>query len=125
MVWGCNGSSLLHPTCLLPLVPLSLCRWLYLALQHPAWTPQQHRRFMPAFRKAAATLLLAARRGARQASGSSDGDGDGQSPAAMLGALPHELLLHIIGLAAYPLSAWAPLDLASQCPQYRPPARPA
>lgn len=35
------------------------------------------------------------------------------SGAAGLAVLPHELVLHIIGLAAYPLSAWVALDAAA------------
>jgi hypothetical protein len=30
----------------------------------------------------------------------------------LLGCLPQEVVLHIVGLAAYPLSAWALLDVA-------------
>lgn len=116
------------PTLLVPLDPHP-CSWLYLALQHPLWSPQQHHRFLPPFLKAAATLLLVAHRGSRHASTckqgrSGGGSGDvssieshaaGSPLAALLGSLPAELLLHIIGLAAYPLSAWAPLDLGRQC----------
>lgn len=68
------------------------CRWLALALEHPPWSPQQHARFPPSFRRAVATVLLAAHRGC-------------------FSSLPGELLQQILGLAAWPLSAWAPLDV--------------
>lgn len=34
----------------------------------------------------------------------------GEPGMAGLASLPRDVLLHIVGLAAYPLSAWAPLD---------------
>ena len=61
-------------------------------MEHPPWSPQQHARFPPAFRSAVAALLLDSRPG-------------------NFASLPAELLQHIVGLAAYPLSAWAPLDV--------------
>ncbi|KAL4436554.1 hypothetical protein ABPG75_003693 [Micractinium tetrahymenae] len=76
-------------------------RWLWMAIQHPDWSPAQHSRYPPAFKAAARTLLLAAQRGS------------GQRPAASLGSLPVEVLLAILGVAAYPLSAWARLDAAA------------
>ncbi|PRW58189.1 coproporphyrinogen III oxidase [Chlorella sorokiniana] len=78
-------------------------RWLALAIEHPAWSPAQHARFLPSFRAATRTLLLVLHRTSRTGSGSS-------SLASLLASLPNDPLLHIIGLAAYPLSTWAALD---------------
>lgn len=91
----------------------SLCRHLWLALERPDWSPVQHRRFPPRFRRAVQTLLLAAHggRGAESSDGSA-GDGDDSSSSSALPqhlpALPPDLLLRIVGHAAYPLSEWAP-----------------
>lgn len=120
---GCCRRSPVSQASLLPLHPHPRS-WLYLALQQPPWSPHQHHRFLPAFQEATATLLLVAHRSSRQAGrrGSGGGSGGGCSGsaagaplAALLGLLPPELLLHILGLAAYPLSAWASLELASPC----------
>ncbi|PRW58322.1 cytochrome P450 [Chlorella sorokiniana] len=78
-------------------------RWLALALEHPAWSPAQHARFLPSFQAATRTLLLVVHRTSRTASSSS-------SLGSLLASLPLDLLLRIIGLAAYPLSTWAALD---------------
>lgn len=88
------------PTCL-----AFLCRWLWLAAQEPAWSPATHSRFLPSFQAAARTLLLAAKRGSCSALGS-----DSQTALQQLGALPPAALQRVLGLAAYPLSAWAQLD---------------
>lgn len=83
-------SILLHP---LP----ACCSWLWHAYQRPAWTPDSHQQFQPAFRAAARTLLLAAHRSGKQA---------GRSATTGLGAMPQDVLLHIISTAAYPTCAW-------------------
>ncbi|PRW33960.1 Serine threonine- phosphatase 6 regulatory ankyrin repeat subunit A isoform B [Chlorella sorokiniana] len=113
-------------------------RWLWLAIEHPLWAPaaDTHNRFLPSFRAAARTLLLVAHRGgstgASVALSCEDSGGSGGSSeaatavgssgatanaseqplswAAGLASLPRDVLLHIVGLAAYPLSAWAPLE---------------
>lgn len=63
-----------------------------------------HRRFLPSFQAAARTLLLVAHHGGRRRS---------SRAAAGLASLPQGVLLHIVGLAAYPLSAWVALDACS------------
>lgn len=73
-------------------------RFLWLALERPAWSPEQHRRFPPRFKRAVRTLLLASHRG-RQPGGAEQ---------RHLAAVPNELLVRILGHMAYPLSAWAP-----------------
>ncbi|KAL4451604.1 hypothetical protein ABPG75_007266 [Micractinium tetrahymenae] len=79
-------------------------RWLWLAAERPPWSPGEHRRFPPAFGAATRALLLAAHRGSKLPAEES------ASPLAGLGALPAEVLVHILEQAAYPLSAWAELD---------------
>jgi hypothetical protein len=91
-----------------------------MAVQRPAWAPAEHRRFLPAFQAAARTLLRAAHSGSagRAATGCQQGrqlqqvGPEQPSLLRLLGCLPQEVVLHIVGLAAYPLSAWAPLDAA-------------
>lgn len=75
-----------------------------LALQRPAWEPEQHSRFPARFRTATAALLLAharLRRSGAPARGRREAAG-----GAGLGDLPAELLPLVIGCAAYPVSAW-------------------
>ncbi|PRW57466.1 von Hippel-Lindau disease tumor suppressor,beta alpha domain [Chlorella sorokiniana] len=72
-------------------------RWLWMSYMRLAWEPATHRKFQPAFRAAARTLLLAAHRISHQPE---------RSTAAGLGALPQDVLLNIIGIAAYPTLAW-------------------
>lgn len=69
-----------------------------------AWTPETHQDFPVAFRKASrAFVQCAAADFARKAE-----TGDEESSSALsLGDLPQEVLLHIVGLAAVPLSDWA------------------
>ena len=69
-----------------------------------AWTPETHRDFPFAFRKASrAFMQCAAADFARKVE-----TGDEESSSALsLGDLPQEVLLHIVGLAAVPLSDWA------------------
>ena len=70
---------------------------LWTALQRPAWSPSNHATFPQAFKQAARTLLLAAQAGKRT----------GSSWAATgLAALPSEVLVGVLGQAAYPLSSW-------------------
>ena len=88
-----RAESLLKYACVL----LALCRWLWQAYLRPAWTPASHRQFPPRFQQAVRTLLLAAHRAVHQ---------PGRSTAAALGALPQDVLLHIIDAAARPASAW-------------------
>ncbi|KAL4436508.1 hypothetical protein ABPG75_003647 [Micractinium tetrahymenae] len=107
-------------------------RWLWLAIQHPAWSPAQHHRFPPSFKAAVRTLLLAAHHLSRttasiggQQGGTRGGRRSRQQPrgrrrtatvaaatgpAASMGSLPRELLLQVLGLAAHPLSSWAAVD---------------
>ncbi|KAL4443681.1 hypothetical protein ABPG75_011418 [Micractinium tetrahymenae] len=66
------------------------------------WGPASHRRWPPAFRDAARTLLLAAARCSRARTG----DQLRTHRRSLLGALPHELLLSILQRAATPVSAW-------------------
>ena len=69
-----------------------------------AWTPETHQDFPVAFRKASrAFVQCAAADFTRKAE-----TGDEESSSALsLGDLPQEVLLHIVGLAAVPLSDWA------------------
>jgi hypothetical protein len=94
---------------------LDCCR-LVLVARGDAWSPATHRHWPDAFKGAARTLLLAAgRTGGGPASGiggcgvSLDarpappgGDGDNLK----LAALPADVLLRILQLAAMPMSAW-------------------
>ena len=74
-----------------------------------AWTPETHPDFPVAFRKASRTFMqCAAVDFARKAKGGSDEEGD--AGGLSLGDLPQEVLLHIVGLAAVPLSDWAHLQ---------------
>lgn len=83
--------------------PASLfCRWLWRAVLREPWSPATHARFPPDFQAAVRALLLAAQRGAgAAATGSNEG-------AGRLAQLPPDVLQRIVGLAAYPLSAWVP-----------------
>ena len=81
-----------------------------LAIEHPAWFPAEHHRFLPSFRAAVRTLLLALHRTSHTASG---GAGGRASLGSLMASLPPDLLHHIISLAAYPLSTWAVLDVGS------------
>lgn len=89
------------------------CRLLGLAMQRPEWSPTEHRRFMP-FKRAVQTLLLAVHRERRRCEGGStdgrpnDSISSGPTFVQHLTALPNELVLRIVGQAAYPLTAWAP-----------------
>lgn len=111
----------MHSAVLSPAPTWLIYRWLALAIEHPDWSPTSHPRFMPSFRAAARTLLLAAQRGTMAAGAGSSAtaaeEGSGAEPqlswAGLLASLPPELLLRIVGLAAYPLSTWAPLDAAA------------
>ncbi|PRW20716.1 hypothetical protein C2E21_8712 [Chlorella sorokiniana] len=93
-------------------------RLLAQAIEQPAWYPENHRRFLSSFRASARTLLLAAHHGssteqsiaAQPSMGSGGSSADDDSGMVGLASLPHDLLLHILSMAVYPLSAWAPLD---------------
>ncbi|PRW57256.1 ankyrin repeat [Chlorella sorokiniana] len=65
--------------------------------ERATWTPTTHQQFLPSFQDAVRALLLAAHRASHQ---------PGRGTAAGLGALPQDVLLHIVSLAAYPSSAW-------------------
>lgn len=65
-------------------------RWLWRVAQCQPWSPASHGTFPRAFRAAARTLLLVARR--------HEG----------LRALPQDMLHRLLAAAAYPLSAWQP-----------------
>ena len=89
---------------------------MWLAAQQPDWSPQEHARFPPAFKAAARTLLLAARHGARLGGGpdeQSPGEEGAEGALRQLGALPAKALLRVLGVAAYPLSAWATTQAGS------------
>lgn len=95
-------------------------RLLALAIEHPEWSPASHRRFPRSFRTAVPTLLLVAHCGGTCGTAAAEAEGavgsEQQVPAdgaVGLAALPADLLHRIIGLAAYPLSALAPLDAAA------------
>lgn len=84
---------------------LLLCRYVYMALVQPPWTPQLHPAFPEPFRRAARALLLAAHRHSAPAAAAA---GRGDAPLGChLAVLPNDALQHVIRLAAYPLSAWA------------------
>lgn len=105
-------------------LPSSLCcRWLWRAALHEPWSTATHSSFPPAFKAAARSLLLAANRSRtaaaraaaacrsrrsqrlRDRTAAAAGSHEGVSP---LGTLPPGVLLHVLGLSAYPLSAWKP-----------------
>lgn len=75
-----------------------------LVMERPAWQPAMHAAFPTRFRQAVQALLLAASGGGRGPR--SSGSGPQQQAAAGIWALPSELLLKIVGLAAYPLTPW-------------------
>lgn len=95
-------------------------RWLWLAFGGKAWAPQEHWRYPPAFQAAARALLLVHQRVTRcrsqpaavgaPAAGTEAGEAGCETGAGTaaggLGSLPGELVLHILGLASRPLSAW-------------------
>ncbi|KAL4436553.1 hypothetical protein ABPG75_003692 [Micractinium tetrahymenae] len=84
-------------------------RWLWLAMQRPAWSPAEHARYAPAFRDATRCLLLTAHRLSKERSSraGSSGARSISCPADLLAALPPDLVLHVLQLAAYPPSAWS------------------
>ena len=102
-----------------PRDPEAMQRLLFLARTGGAWRPATHRHWPPAFQQATRALLLcaaagsssasaaegarrvtrAAARGRRQQRASSEA-------ARLLGALPAGVLLHVLKLAAEPLSTW-------------------
>jgi hypothetical protein len=75
------------------------CRLVFVA-RGGAWSPATHRRWPDGFQAAARDVLLAG--------GRTGGSGRGahHAPAAGLAALPAEMLLRIVQLAAAPMSAW-------------------
>lgn len=91
-------------------------------MQRPAWSPATHHLFPPRFKETARTLILVAHRGSHfSVNGSSgsmstdrqqQGAERGGQPASrlavatLLAAVPEDLLIRILGLAAYPLSNW-------------------
>lgn len=77
-----------------------------MAYSRPSWSAAEHRSYLPAFRAAVRTLLLAARFGLRHQGCRGASPCAGAVAAAALAVLPQELLHTIIGEAAYPLSAW-------------------
>lgn len=80
-------------------------RFLWLAISRPAWTHASYGRFPLAMQRAARTVLLIAARGA--AAGSAPGEPGLSAGTCGLARLPAHMLEHILGVAAYPLSAWA------------------
>ena len=69
-----------------------------------AWTPETHRDFPFAFRKASRAFMQCAAADFKRKVETGDEE---SSSALSLGDLPQEVLLHIVGLAAVPLSDWA------------------
>ena len=91
---------------------LLACRRVLLALQQPAWCRTNHCDFPPAFQAAVQALLLLAAGGARRRRHQQD-EPQGQQavagvgqPGCCLGDLPADVVERVLGLAAYPLSAW-------------------
>ena len=86
-----------------------ICRLVLLALQQPAWSRASHNAFPPAFQAAARTFLLAAatrtQKRHQQVLQGQPTPGV-QQAGPCLGDLPAPLLERVVGLAAYPLSAW-------------------
>ena len=96
------------------------CRRVLTALQRPAWSQANHRDFPPTFRATVRAFLLAEAASARrcqqqqedaqeQQQQGPDGPalaGTVQQAGHLLGDLPVPLLERVLGLAAYPLSAW-------------------
>ena len=87
------------------------CRALWLMVTGQPWSDEEHRHFPPAFKAAVRTLLLAHRRGSPVSRGVTRGAAKRvavESRANPLVLLPPDVLLNIIGQAAFPLSAWLP-----------------
>ena len=75
------------------------------------WSADAHHRWPRAFKTAARTLLLAARRAATGCLGHDSSTSKVRAATAVgaaggLMALPPDLLLHIVHLAAAPMAAW-------------------
>ena len=103
-----SKSAAWHSTSPATLVSLpAFPRWLWLAAQQTAWSTANHHCFLPRFKRAARAFLLACHRHAsgRGAVVNSRAAGTAHK---QLGALPPDVVQHILGLAAHPLSAWAP-----------------
>ncbi|KAL4437517.1 hypothetical protein ABPG77_003498 [Micractinium sp. CCAP 211/92] len=98
-------------------------RWLWRAALHEPWSIATHSHFPRAFQAAARSLLLVAHRGSAHAAHVAAAGGRRRSQrlrdraaaaagshegACLLGMLPPGVLLRVLGLAAYPLSAWRP-----------------
>ena len=85
------------------------CRLVFVA-RGGAWSPANHHHWPDAFKAAARTLLLTASStagstGDSWACGSCAGRGERRAPAS-LAALPADVLLRILSLAAAPMSTW-------------------
>ena len=105
-----------HPCAL----PPSMYRPLWRHVIGVPWCPAMHAAMPPAFKAAVRTLLLAAhggaQRGAAPAGSATAGARTRRAAArqqaahavALLGALPRDVLLSIVRLAATPLTAWLP-----------------
>lgn len=76
------------------------CRYAALLGARPVWSPATHSCFLPSFRVAVRTVLLAAHR-------------CGSEGAA---SLPREVLEKIIGHAAYPLACWVDIEREIRAP---------
>ena len=87
-----------------------VCRLLFVA-RGGTWSPTTHHNWPDAFKAAARVLLLAGSRiggagsAACSAAGSAAGSAGGGS-GCRLAVLPESVLLHIIQLAAAPMSSW-------------------
>lgn len=74
-----------------------------------SWTVASHLDFPAAFRDAARAFLLCAASSRREATAAASIGGkaqDGHCAPLTLGDMPQEVLLHVVALAAVPLSAW-------------------
>jgi hypothetical protein len=84
------------------------CRFLWLAITQPTWSPARHRHLPPAFRRAARTLLLVLHRSAAGEQQPCSSTPPASSAQPLGGRhLPVHIVEEILQLAAYPLSDWA------------------
>jgi hypothetical protein len=82
-----------------------VCRLLFVA-RGGTWSPTTHHNLPDAFKAAARVLLLAGSRTGGTGSAASSAAGSAGGGGCRLPVLPDSVLLHIIQLAAGPMSAW-------------------
>ncbi|GAB4813716.1 hypothetical protein N2152v2_000762 [Parachlorella kessleri] len=109
-----------------PMLPKRLSRELRLVLEQPAWSRSEHRNFPPTFQAAVRAFLLAAAASARHRKQQQPpqqqspppqqqhglhcaAEEDTEQAGPCLADLSAPLLERVLGLAAYPLSAWLAL----------------